>query len=72
MQCFQTSLNGCFRVQEIRRSLPVRSRAADLGFNSLLRIGMFPCRVIPVTSKLALQWRYRVSSETGWPGVVIL
>ena len=31
------------------------SRAEDPGFESR-RVGIFPCRVIPVTYKLALQW----------------
>ena len=32
------------------------SRAEDPRFDSRLRVGIFPGRVIPVTYKLALQW----------------
>ena len=41
------------------------SRAVDPGFESRLKIGT-PVATLPCA------WRYRVSSETGWPGVSIL
>ena len=55
------------------------SRAEDPGFESRLRREFFLGRVIPVTSKLALQWLpcqapgvIGVSTGTGWPGDSIL
>ena len=52
------------------------SRAAVRGLNPAYD-GIFPCRVIPVTigtpvATLPGVWRYRVSAETGRPGVSIL
>ena len=53
-------------------------RVADPALISVFFVEISPGQVIPVTSKLALQWLScpnpgdRVSTGTGWPGVSIL
>ena len=63
------------RGSVVKESAP---SAVDLGSIPSFSVVLFPGRVIPVTSKLALQWlpcqapgANRVSSGTGWPSVRI-
>ena len=55
------------------------SRTADLGSISAFAVDLFPGRIMPVTSKLVLQWAtvpgvwgYRINPGTGWPDVSML
>ena len=55
------------------------SRGEDPGFDSRLRRGDFSVsshisdfKIVTLVAILPGAWRYRVSSETSWPGVSIL